>query len=324
MRTISFRYRALWGAFVSAASVCWIQQASAAPLVKFSVIGDTPYTEADKELFQRHISQHNTYADSDFFVHVGDIKSGDPLCLESHYSWMQNALQALNVPAFIIPGDNEWNDCPEPQGAWKYWINHLKSISTNAPNVPVTRQSKPGQEGEENFAFAHNGVLFLGLNFVGGNETSIDWPGLLERDVEWLNEQLSMYTDDVLVQAAVIFGHADMFTGFDPATVLGKFVEDVDFVTSLQNSVDIFNKPVLFVHGDGHTYTKVKPWPVEYPNLTFLEVDGDEAPPAQVIVDFDVNTYGDDLPYLPFKVIRRPQWGSFLDMNPFYSAMGMF
>src|SRR5262245_61224918 len=46
-----------------------------APIV-FSATGDVPYGDAEVPIFQDQVNHHNVYSPSDFFVHLGDIKSG--------------------------------------------------------------------------------------------------------------------------------------------------------------------------------------------------------------------------------------------------------
>ena len=85
--------------------------------ITFTVIGDVPYGSSEIPEFEQAVADHNVYSPSDFFVHVGDIKSGSSSCVESHYATAADILHGLAVPAYIVPGDNEWNDCDDPDEA---------------------------------------------------------------------------------------------------------------------------------------------------------------------------------------------------------------
>jgi hypothetical protein len=73
---------------------------------------DVPYD--DQQAIELGIQMDNIPATADFVVHVGDIRSardGDR-CRVQQYQQVSNLLQQSAVPVFIVPGDNEWNDCP--------------------------------------------------------------------------------------------------------------------------------------------------------------------------------------------------------------------
>lgn len=80
----------------------------------FSVMGDVPRSDAEKEILRRQIDRHNAVGRARFVVHVGDIKSGQSPCTEAAYDSVARILKSLDVPLFIVPGDNEWNDCIAP------------------------------------------------------------------------------------------------------------------------------------------------------------------------------------------------------------------
>ena len=86
--------------------------------VTFYAMGDVPYAPAEDVLLPKQISE--IPHDADFVIHVGDIKRGLPLCTEGVYRKVAEVLGKAAAPVFIIPGDNEWNDCLNPAQAWKY------------------------------------------------------------------------------------------------------------------------------------------------------------------------------------------------------------
>jgi hypothetical protein len=83
--------------------------------VTFAVMGDVPYAPKEFELLERQISAIPD--EVEFVFHVGDIKSGTVPCTEDIYQRVAKVLSASKKPLFIIPGDNEWNDCKKPDEA---------------------------------------------------------------------------------------------------------------------------------------------------------------------------------------------------------------
>ncbi|TFG92892.1 MAG: hypothetical protein E4H11_08885, partial [Myxococcales bacterium] len=147
---------ALW--FASGAmATSWAQGTA----VTFSVIGDIPYSDNHVIRFQDYVADHNAFSPAEFFVHVGDIQAQSDLCPESNYIRAADIMRELAVPAFVLPGDNEWNDCGDPDAAWVLWATHFTEFEQNFCGTPdVEAQAvRP-----ENFAFVRDRVLFIGLN----------------------------------------------------------------------------------------------------------------------------------------------------------------
>ena len=251
--------------------------------VTFSVIADVPYVESELAVLAQHVTNHNRYSPSDFFVHLGDIVGSSGPCVESAYQDVANVLLDLAVPAFIIPGDNEWNDCDDPDEAWDFWETYFSEFEGNFCGAPPVQAQlvRP-----ENFAFVDRGVLFIGINLVGGSTPPGGWTSLLQQDADWVSSQLA--TQQGSVRAAVIFSqagpgqskHATFFDQFVPAA------------TS-------FAKPILFLHGDGHSWRMDRPFTAQ--NVLRVQVERGTTPPVQVTVGLE--------PVDPFTLNRNP-WPS--------------
>ena len=89
--------------------------------ITFSAMGDVPYSSSEVPTLLGQIRDHNRYSPSEFLVHLGDIKSGSTSCTESYYRDMVTYLHGLAVPAYIVTGDNEYNDCTNVSQAWSWW-----------------------------------------------------------------------------------------------------------------------------------------------------------------------------------------------------------
>lgn len=114
--------------------------------VTFTVMGDVPYEPKEDRMQIQQIAELPN--NSEFSVHVGDIKSGKTACDEVVYDKVSGMLSKAKAPLFIIPGDNEWNDCADPDEAWQLWQNYFRRFDEQwSHRFGVFRQL----EREENF-----------------------------------------------------------------------------------------------------------------------------------------------------------------------------
>ena len=135
------------------------------PTFSFFVMGDTPYSEREEILLSKQIlGLENDINESDgnslFLVHVGDLMRSIS-CGKWRYQLASNILNKSSLPLLVIPGDNDWIDCPNPKIAMrrfrKFFIRRYKRRQTS---FKLMRQD--GRK--ENFSFWHNDILFFGLN----------------------------------------------------------------------------------------------------------------------------------------------------------------
>lgn len=248
-------------------------------LVTFCVMGDTPYENYENQLLPLQIA--GLPADIPFAIHVGDIKRGGPPCDDPVYRKVSGMLAKSRAPIFIIPGDNEYNDCSDPPAAWKLWTAHFAEFDKRwKHDLDVTRQPDRG----ENFAFVRNRVLFLGVHVLGGRvHDPEEWKRRHADDLRWIEKNFQ--DRGAAIEAAVLFGHA---------TPTGK---QADFFGGLKKSASEFGKPMVYIHGDSHRFVRYQPFP-EVKNLHAIQIDrGGIAPPIRVTV-----TPGE---VEPFQVDRR-------------------
>ena len=147
-------------------------------------------------------------------------------------------LHESSIPTFVIPGDNEWNDCADPDAAWQLWKQYFTRFEQHwRHSFPVFRQL----HREENFSFMRNEVLFIGLNLVGGRvHDAQEWELRHADDILWTRRNFSEFGDDS--QAVVIFGHAQ------------PRADHADYFAALVEEATAFEKPILYLHGDGHIW----------------------------------------------------------------------
>jgi hypothetical protein len=236
----------------------------------FSVMGDIPRSDGEDILIQEHIKLHNEMSKSEFMFHVGDIKSGSTPCDEKVYAKVAGYLKKLNIPTFIVPGDNEWNDCLKPESAWNFWEKYFLNFENNWQfDIEVKRQS----QRTENFAFTSRGVLFIGLNLVGGIiHDTLEWKDRHSTNAQWVDVQFNKNKAEV--RAAVILVQAK------------PNEKHADFINKFLFSAKQFARPIIFIHGDGHEWIYEESW--LKPNITRIQVDkGGIAPPLKIKINYE-------------------------------------
>ena len=238
----------------------------------FRGMGDVPYSSGVYDDLAADLAAVSS--GDEFFIHVGDIKSGSTSCSQSVYNNVSDLLKTSLIPVFIVPGDNEWNDCPNPDTAWKHWEKHFTHFEDNWDHgFHVTRHSvRP-----ENFAFVENGVLFIGINLVGGDvHDAAEWTQRMTEDANWVNQNFNAFGNQVTT--SVVFGHAFP----DPnGGAREQFAQD--FVAASQ----AFDKPILYLMGDKHNWKMDTPYD-DAPKVTRIIVDKG-VPSIRVTVTHDVN-----------------------------------
>jgi len=270
-----------WGAVVALLPQPGCAESPHQPFT-FAVMGDVPYAENEFGLLKKQLLE--LPARAEFVFHVGDIKAGAPPCTESIFIRVASVLRESQKPVFVLPGDNEWNDCivPTPDVAWGYWTKHFLRFDRQWNHqLPVRRQLSR----IENMALVHKGVLLIGVNLVGGRVHDRDeWEIRQEQDVKWLQEQFDAAGADV--SSAVVLGHA-----FPKADSRQRF--EKGFLKVAKK----FARPLVYIHGDGHKWTNDRPWK-KHPEIQRIQVDqGGSAPPLLVTPTHD--------PRRPFHFDRR-------------------
>jgi hypothetical protein len=240
--------------------------------VSFSAMGDVPYEQWENDQLRRQVRE--IPLESEFVIHLGDIQKNqhEIPCGEAKYELVEKILSRSPRPLFIIPGDNEYNDCINPDEAWAWWVKHLMRFDQRWPNrFRVFRQL----EREENFAFVHNGVLFVSIFLVSGRvHDKEEWARRHEQDMQWIETTMRTFKDQV--RCAVIFSHA-----FPTATL------HPGCAARISAAATAFSKPVLYLQGDGHKWLYDHP----FANKSILRVQVDMgaiAPPIQVRITDNV------------------------------------
>ncbi|MCK5745062.1 MAG: metallophosphoesterase, partial [Oricola sp.] len=248
--------------------------------LSFPVIGDIPYSDDDRQVFEEEVVPAIKVGGYPFVIHIGDYKGGGAPCTPAEDE-AQLALiaQLAPTPVFYTPGDNEWTDCDRFNDAATgrpaselARLDRLRALFFSGPvSAPAAMGVKTHERVPENASWTHGGVRFATVHIVGtGNgfravegddpaeagararlreAAALDWIRLASDDAK--NENA-----DALVFAV----HADM-TDVD-AGVLGKPCDGAiaereqicDAFAALRTAVSkaakSFDGPTLLIHGD--------------------------------------------------------------------------
>jgi len=224
------------------------------PLI-VAATGDGPYVEEDWTLLPQYFAAEKADGRARYLLHVGDLLKGNQVYDDAYSRRVAALYRQSSIPVIFVPGDNEWNDEPYPEKVWPIWVRDFMRFPEQYPDAPVLARQA---ERPENIAWLDEGVLFIGINLVGGRMHDVEEWGYRHRaNADWVDHNLAAlgaeaYAAIVFAQAAPRRMHEDFFRRFVPA-------------------VEAFGKPVLYLHGDGHVWELEEGWRV--PNLTRVQVD---------------------------------------------------
>lgn len=235
------------------------------PIV-FYVMGDMPYSRQETLALRGQVS--NIPNDATFVVHVGDInKVATMKCAPTTYASVRSVLLRSAAPVFVLPGNTDIYDCPVQTIARKHWMTNLHALENNW-NLPMTVDRASGRIPD--FSFFMHGVLFMGVDIIGGAFTSqVQRPAaVFGKKNDWMLGRMNAYRQ--IMKGVVIFGHSK------PQSLYSTFF------LSMAKVVKEFGVPTLFIHGDGHVWQHEKQ-AFGVPNLLRVQVDrGGIAPPVRV------------------------------------------
>lgn len=207
--------------------------------------------------------------------HLGDWNSPySTSCAEDSFITNVNIYNQSSVPVYFVPGDNEYNDCPNPTQALEFWYEYLLDFETKfwpEPSWEITRQSP---DYSENFAFLHRNVLFVGINLVGGIiHNQEEWDARHDADLLWIDTAATKYDGNYTTM--VVLAHAD------PDIEINQ-----NFFTGFYPMVEGYDEKIIFMHRN----LGVDTWNREsgfngIPNLDVVAVEGSTWPPMRVQID---------------------------------------
>jgi hypothetical protein len=156
-----------------------------------------------------------------------------------------------------------------------------KGFGTLSDVTEVSYFNQPLEEGNypatsSNFAFFSDGVLFIGLNQVGGGAIG-DEDKRVYGNFVWVEQNMNMYHSKGM-RALVIFAQAAM-------TSSRRAYFGDPFMSLLRDQYP--DVATLYIHGDDHTFGLSNPYP-DNPNLIGLVLEeGKNADPLLISVNWD-------------------------------------
>jgi hypothetical protein len=222
-----------------------------------------------------------------FSVHDGDIKNGPPPCTDAVYFSTRRLFNRFNHPLVYTPGDNEWTDCWQHPGFDpNERLRFLRPVFFSTPRslgrrtLPLERQ---GNGYPENARWHLGGVTFATLHVVGSNNHLPDserpgdraeYAARTAADLAWLRSTFQQAGARHSV-GVMLFIQADPLFEL-PA---GRRYGYDEFLRVLTDETVRFQRPVVLVHGDRHTYRVDQPMTAGSPprpvrNFTRVETHG--------------------------------------------------
>lgn len=210
-----------------------------------------------------------------FAVHIGDIKSGQGLCEDSIYEDRLRLLSDSPIPLVLTPGDNDWTDCDRPSAGGyepEERLAKMRSVfftsneSFGKKRIALNRQSEEHAICcVENARWVVSGVVFATFHVVGSaNNYGPQSPPRAEfiarerANLEWIKSTFAL-ARSTNAPAAVVMFHAN--PGLER---VGRFRRHYKaFLELLKSEVEQFDRPVLLIHGDTHTFKTDRPWSYE-------------------------------------------------------------
>jgi calcineurin-like phosphoesterase family protein len=210
----------------------------------FGVMGDVPYTEGEVRRLDALIDDINRER-LEFVIHVGDI--GGNACDDWTLAARKAQFSRIRHPFVLIPGDNEWIDCPNSLARLEAWRKFFCE-------VPLTVERQAG-EYCEHMRWTAGGFLFVTLNVQGTNNNARNpaehWKRMSAVHA-WLDDSAALAERGRLGLVVVMQG--------DPFIVLPRdgYAELREHLVRLGARLP---GRLLLVHGDSHTYHDDEPLP---------------------------------------------------------------
>jgi len=224
----------------------------------FGVMGDVPYNAGQEEAFVRMIGRLDAEPLA-FVVHIGDIKGGAEACTDALFARRRAQFDQSRHPFLYTPGDNEWTDCrygKPPLADPIERLSRLRQVFFATPaSLGIARIATRVQDGyPENRAWTHGRVAFVTLNVPGadnnvGHDAANDAEARARdaANARWLARSVD---DAIAANAAALV----ILVQANPWRIHKRRDAYAPFLASLTQAARRFVRPVLFVHGDTHTY----------------------------------------------------------------------
>jgi hypothetical protein len=208
-----------------------------------------------------------------FTVHVGDFQKPDRTkCNSMVYEKMANYMSTGPLPTFVLPGDNDWFDCPRAMQSLDDYREHVtfledkwyNSSTAKLPEDVVKMDVQHDPEYPELWSFYHQGIMFVSVHLIdtkpevqeSGDERSelwVEWNDRMAANIAWFWKAMSDYAEDAYngdekpLKAIVLFGHGQI------SIDTREYFEAIR-LAFFYFSPELMNLPIMYLHGDGHDW----------------------------------------------------------------------
>lgn len=221
---------------------CAIEPAPGVPAI--GILGDTPYSAGEVGRLDRLIDDLNAEP-LGFVVHLGDIGSSRQACTDAWLEARKAQFARIRHPFVLLPGDNEWSDCRDPEERLRVWRRMFCTTS-----LSVERQNSVVCEHQR---WESDGLVFVTLNVQGSNNNAghAEHGPRMQAVLAWLDEAAKLAERK---KGLVILIQANPFITFPRDGFL-------EFRQKLQSLGKTMPGRVVLVHGDTHTWRDDEPLP---------------------------------------------------------------
>jgi hypothetical protein len=243
------------------AALALILCSSAGADFSFALLGDAPYGAGEETLFVEMLRDIDR-EDVAFVVHVGDFKNGWTSCSDMVFE-QRRALFDTSRHAFIyIAGDNEWTDCHRMFAGGYDPLERLAALrvrffggTSSLGRVPLrlVRQSDnpAAPQFPEHMRWQHGGVLFVALNFPGGDNNARmpeESAARTAAALTWMEQSFALARQQGARGIAVLMQANPFLRSNNPRRGYQTLL------AALAKETSAFDGAVLLSHGDTHTY----------------------------------------------------------------------
>jgi hypothetical protein len=202
--------------------------------VSFYVTADAPYDLASEQALAQDFLGFSK--DASLLFHLGNLQDASvTLCQPSRYADIASLLRQSPLPTFVLPGQEDVNNCPNPTLAFDAWKKSFLFFHHHFDHGLVVMNE---EQEYANFAFVKDGVLFLGLHVVGGVLADVtDFEFRNQYNFEWVEGMSGKFADGI--RAVVVLGNAR------PGEPLNAHLFGL-----LKGFWAGFKKPVAYVHAN--------------------------------------------------------------------------
>ncbi len=213
-------------------------------------------------------------------------------CVDETYKAVFDSFQTVRHPFVMTPGDNDWTDCWPLKAQPADPLQLLAKIRTmfypegkslGQRTMPVKNQSSDPQFAKfrENLRWTIGGVTFATIHTVGSNDNLGRTPEMdiehMERkaaNIAWLKQTFADAKADSSRGLVIMTQANPGFENFWPATPSRRYFTNFigaqrpnpprptgfdDLIKTLQDEMESYNRPTLYLHGDLHLFKIDKP-----------------------------------------------------------------